>query len=391
MLLPVRSVVRMASALALAMLCSFALGAGRLAHAGPAVEGKLSRATPAAAATPLPASTPHAGRPRPVSLLGPEIELWPDWIEASGNVMPWQESHVATEIGGLRVLSVLVNAGDVVRKGQVLARLNPAPVEVELEAANAQLAEAEAALAQAVATLDRANRLAPTGGVSRQELTLYETQKHTSEARLDAARAKVKAQQLRLDAATLLAPDDGVIASRSVAEGAIVQAGSELFRLIRQGRLEWRAEVSGETLLKLTPGQAARVKSPLGAEIEGRVRQVSPTVDLSTRKGLVYVDLPPEANLKAGLQVAGTLAIGERKVLVLPAAAVLCQAAACRVFKVGADNRIEALAVSTGRTKSGRVEISAGLDEQSRVVARDVAVLRPGDPVEVLTGQGVRH
>lgn len=390
MLLPVQVILRKTSALALAMLCS-ALGAGTLAHAGPALEGKLSRPTPAAAATAQSASVPPVARPRPVSLLAPEIERWPDWIEASGNVMPWQESHIATEIGGLRVLSVLVSAGDVVRKGQVLARLNPAPVEVELEAANAQLAEAEAALAQAVATLDRANRLAPTGGVSRQELTLYETQKHTSEARLDAARAKVKAQQLRLDAATLLAPDDGMIASRSVTEGAIVQAGSELFRLIRQGRLEWRAEVSGETLLKLSPGQAARIRSPLGPEIAGRVRQVSPTVDLDTRKGLVYVDLPPEANLKAGLQVAGTLAIGEREVLVLPAATVLCQAATCRVFKVGVDNRIEALAVGTGRTQSDRVEITAGLDQQSRVVASDVAALRPGDPVEVLTGKDPRH
>lgn len=319
------------------------------------------------------------GRPA-VSLVKPTAQFLPDRIEAHGNVMPWQESHIGTEVGGLRLVSVLANVGDVVKKGQVLARLNAETVETELEAADAQLVEAQAALVQAAATLERANRLAPSGGVSRQELTLYETQKNTAEARLTAARAQVRKQQLRLKFATLVAPDDGVISASSAAEGAIVQAGSELFRLIRQGRLEWRAEVKGETLLKLAVGQEVTVKSPLGPEVRGRVRQVSPTIDLKTRNGLVYVDLPPDTNLKAGLNVSGLLTMGKRKVLVLPASAVLRQEGVSRVFKVNADRKIEAVDIQTGEEKDGWVEISSGLDAGVQVVARYGEFQKAGEP-----------
>lgn len=333
-----------------------------------------------------PAVTPVVAPParpvRSVDLVKPRVEMWPDQIEANGNIMPWQETRIGTEIGGLRLVSLLANAGDHVKKGQVLARLNPASVEAELEAANAQLMETQAALAQAVATLGRAKRLAPSGGVSQQELTLYETQKQTTEARFNAARAQVKTQQLRLDSATLVAPDDGVISSRSVSEGAIVQAGSELFRLIRQGRLEWRAEVKGELLLKLAAGQEVTVKSPLGPDVKGHVRQVSPTIDLTTRNGMVYVDLPTDTNLKAGLNVSGTLAMGKRKALVLPSSSVLTEGGVSRVFKVS-DGKILTVDVQIGRVKDDWVEIAKGLDGQTRVVAKDVEFLKSGDPVDV--------
>lgn len=367
-----------------AALLTLALGAGTLSRAESPDKAGADAANGAATgaangATPAPAA-------RPVSLLRPLSEQWPEQIEASGNVMPWQETRIGTEIGGLRLQSVLVNAGDEVKKGQVLARLNPTSVEIELETANAQLVEAEAALAQAEATLARGQRLAPTGGVSQQELTLYQTQKHTAEARVNAARAQVKSQQLKLDAATLLAPDDGLISARSAVEGAIVPAGSELFRLIRHGRLEWRAEVKGETLLKLSAGQDAIIKSPLGPEIKGRVRQVSPTIDVATHNGLVYVDLPSDAKLKAGLRATGSLTIGKSKALVLPATALQCREGVCRVFTVNADNRLAAQEVRTGRSRNDRVEIVAGLNEQSRVVAKDVAQLKVGDLVEVRQG-----
>jgi HlyD family secretion protein len=350
---------------------------------------KAGGAAPALAA---PAAQPKAAAPaanvapppRTVSLITAKSEQWPEQIEAQGNIMPWQETRIGTEMGGLRLVSVLVNVGDIVKKGQVLARLNPAPVEAELDAANAQLMEAQATLAQAAATLDRAKRLAPSGGVSQQEMTLYETQKQTAAARLNAARAQVRTQQLRLDSATLVAPDDGVISSRSVAEGAIVQAGSELFRLIRKGRLEWRAEVKGELLLKIAVGQEVTVKSPMELEVKGRVRQVSPTIDLTTRHGLVYVDLPADTNLKSGLFVSGAISLARRKVLSLPTAAVLQDGEAARVLTVNSSGRIEAVEVRVGRTREGRVEIISGLDSHAQVVGSDLERLKNGDAVKVM-------
>jgi len=356
-----------------------------LAHADtpptPAVSPKTGKAgevaIPAAKIAPPPVPI------RSVLLATPTIEMWPDQIEAHGHIMPWQETRVGTEIGGLRLLSVTVNVGDLVKKGQVLAKLNPTTVEIDLETANAQLMEVQAAQGQAVATLERAKRLAPSGGVSQQDLMLYETQKQTAEARLSAARAQVRTQQLRLDSATLLAPDDGIISSRSASEGAIVQAGSELFRLIRQGRLEWRAEVKGETLIKLSVGQEVTIKSPLGADVKGRVRQISPTIDLTTRNGLIYVDLPADTNFKAGLYVSGTLAMSKRKALVLPSSAVRRNGGAYQVLKVSANGRVEAIEVEIGRTRDDRMEISSGLDEHTQVIARNIESLKVGDAVTI--------
>ena len=308
--------------------------------------------------------------------------MWPDQIESSGSIMPWQETYIGSEVGGLRLASVLISVGDTVTKGEVLARLDTATVETDLDAANAQLMEAEGTLAQAVATLDRANRLAPSGGLSRQELTLYETQKNTAEARVNAARAQVKRQQLRLKFATIVAPDDGVISASSASEGAIVQAGGELFRLIRQGRLEWRAEVKGETLLKLSIGQEVIVNSPLGSEVKGRVRRLSPTIDVTTGNGLVYVDLPTGTNLKAGLTVSGSIGMGKRKALFLPSSAVIRSDKDAKVFRIGAENKLVAVDVKTGRTKGDSIEIVSGLDERSEVVGTDVERLKIGQLVD---------
>ena len=337
----------------------------------PIVTKPLASAAKAEPAAPL----------RQVTVLRAKTENWPERLEASGNVMPWHESRIGTEVSGLRLASVLVNEGDLVKKGQVLARFDTASVETDLDVANAQRVEAEAVLAQASATLERANRLAPSGGVSRQELTLYETQKHTAEARLNAARAQVKRQQIKMELATVNAPDDGLISSATALEGSIVQGGSELFRLIRQGRLEWRAEVRGDMLLKLAAGQEVVIHSPLGNDIKGRVRRVSPTIDIATRNGYVYVDLPAGSDMKSGLNVSGSFNLGKSKALVIPASALLRQGSQSQVLAVDADGKIEMLAVTTGRTRDDWVEILSGLDEQTPIVARNLKGLKDGDLV----------
>ncbi|WP_153112154.1 efflux RND transporter periplasmic adaptor subunit [Propionivibrio limicola] len=373
---PIPAKTKRMAILALTLVIVSLLGPARPSSAQP-----LPRATPLQkqaaveeASPPARPTTVTGQTPQPITVIKPKVDFWPEQVDAKGNIMPWQESHIGTEVGGLRLLSVLVNVGDIVRKGQVLARLNPATVETELETAKAQFEEAEATLTQAVATLERAKRLMPSGGVSQQEMMRYETQKHTAEARLNAARAQLKKQQLRLDNTTLVANDDGVISASAASEGAIVQSGSELFRLIRQGRLEWRAEVDGETLLKLSPGQEVTVKSPLGTDVKGRVRQASPAVDLTTRTGLAYVDLPTEAHLKAGLRVSGTLTVGKRRVLSVPATAVQRQEGGARVFKVGEDNKIDAVDVKTGRVNDDWIEITAGLDENTPIVANSASL-----------------
>jgi len=374
-----------AATLVLSLTLPMTLVIGATPVAAPPTPLQVAAANKPAPDTARPGNVTNKAAPgaRPVAVLRPKTENWPDRLEASGNIMPWHESHISTEVGGLRLASVLVNEGDMVKKGQVLARFDTATVETDQDVANAQRVEAEAVLAQAVATLERANRLAPSGGVSRQELTLYETQKNTAEARLNAARAQVRRQQIKIELATVNAPDDGLISSVSAQEGSIVQAGTELFRLIRQGRLEWRAEVKGEILLKLSAGQEVMVRSPQGSEVKGRVRRVSPTVDIATRNGLVYVDLPQGTDLKAGLYVSGGISLGKSKALVVPASAILRQGGVAQVFRVDGEGRIEAIEVKTGRTRDDWVEILSGLDDDTTIVAKDTRGLKDGDIVKI--------
>lgn len=376
---------RLAALLALTVPAALVLGAASLSNAEPAGGDAAPATSQAAQAVAQPSAAVPPPKPVPaVAVVHPRNESWPDLIEASGNVMPWQETSIGAEVGGLRLSKVLVTVGDTVKKGQPLARLDAATVETDLDAANAQLSEAQAALAQATATLERGRRLAASGGVSQQELTLFETQRRTAEARLSAAQAQVKRQQLRLDNTTLVAPDDGMISASSAAEGTIVSAGSELFRLIRQGRLEWRAEVKGETLLRLSPGQEVTVKSPLGPEVKGRVRQVSPTINVATGNGLAYVDLPAGTNLMAGLNVSGTISMGKRKALALPKSAVVRDpgSGSARVLTVNDESRIDTVDIKTGRSKDGLVEIVAGLDERAQVVLKGQKGLAVGDAVK---------
>ncbi|PAT00437.1 MAG: hypothetical protein BSR46_02540 [Candidatus Dactylopiibacterium carminicum] len=346
--------------------------------------GTAPVAEQSAAAVPAAPIQPAAPVVRAVSLVKPRFEQWSERVDVQGNVMPWQEIRINTDTGGLRLTSVQVNIGDSVTRGQTLAQLDTTSVEAELASVNAQLVEAEATFAQADATLSRANRLATSGGVSKQELTQYETQKQTAGARLAVAQARVKTQQIKLATAKLVAPDDGVISARFVDEGDIVRSGSELFRLIRQGKLEWHAEVPGETLLRIDPGQEAVIISPLGDEVRGHVRRISPTIDIKTRTGLVYVELPASARFKAGLLVSGSLTI-QRRALVLPAKAVQQSEGNAVVFTVGADNKAQAVPVKLGRSQDGKQEVLSGVNDRSRVI-QDATGLQAGVPVKEAAG-----
>jgi RND family efflux transporter MFP subunit len=232
--------------------------------------------------------------------------------------------------------------------------------------------------------------LQASGALSAQQINQYLTAERTAQARLEAQRAAVRVQQLRLAQADVRAPDDGVISARSATVGAVVGAGQELFRLIRQGRLEWRAEVPAEQLARVRPGQAARVTPSGGPVLEGRVRMVGPTVDPATRQGLVYVDLPQPGAAKAGMFARGELALGEAEGLTLPQSAVLLRDGFHVVMLVGADGRLSQRKVEVGRRTGERIEITGGLPSDARVVASGGAFLGDGDTVRVVAAAGAK-
>jgi RND family efflux transporter MFP subunit len=330
----------------------------------------------AAQAATKPALTVTATQPQPGTL--------PLAVTANGSVAAWQEAVVGAEASGLRLAQVRVNVGDRVRRGQVLATFAAEMPQAELARTKAALAEAEAALAEAAANAQRARELQPTGAVSAQQVLQAVTAERTAAARLDSQRAALAADQLRVAYTQVLAPDDGVISARTATVGAVSGAGQELFRLIRQGRLEWRAEVPSSDLATLQPGMLVRVTPAGGAAVQGKLRMVAPTVDPATRNGLVYVDLPQPGMAKAGMFARGDFVVGSSAALTLPQSAVLLRDGFAYVFALQPDGRVRQLKVAVGRRLGDRLEVTSGLDATARVVASGGSFLADGDTVRVV-------
>ena len=338
---------------------------------------------------PAPAPVESAGAARPalsVSLTRPQLADWPQVLAADGNVVAWQEAVIGAEIDNFRISEVSVQVGQSVRKGQVLARIASDTVASELAEATAAVAELEAMAAEAKGNAARAAELQARGFYSGQLNLQYQTAERTAHARLTAARARQQAAALRLARTSVLAPDDGVISARSATVGSLTQPGQELFRLIRGGRLEWRAELAAAELAQVRAGGEAVLSGPDGAPVRGVVRMVAPSVDAKTRNGLVYVDLPQPGALRAGMFATGEFRLGQRPALTLPQSAVLLREGFAYVFRLAGESRVAQVKVSLGRRIGERVEVVDGLDAQAEVVATGAGFLADGDAVKVVDG-----
>lgn len=327
-----------------------------------------------------------------VQATSPVAASMPVTLPVSGNVAAWQEASIGSEASGLRVAELRADVGDTVRKGDVLARLADDTVRAELAQAEASLAEAKALLAEAQANARRAQQLEGTGALSAQAISQFHTAEQTALARVAAGEAAVAAQRLRLQHTEVKAPDGGTISARLATVGAVAGNGQELFRLIRGGRLEWRAEVPAAELVRVKPGQKVAVFTPGGQTVAAQVRKVAPTVDVATRNGLVYVDLLPGAagsELKPGMFARGEFRFEGRQVLTLPASALLLRDGFDVVMRIGADQTVTQTKVQVVGRQADRVAV-ADLPADARVVLRGAAFLTDGDAVKVVDSDGKR-
>ena len=309
-------------------------------------------------------------------------------LTANGSIAAWQEASIGAEASGLRLTQVNANVGDMVRAGQVLAVFAPESIQADLAQARANLVEDEANAADAAGNAERARTLQNSGALSTQQINQYQTSEQTAKARVEAAKALLSVQQLRLKKTQVLAPDSGVISSRNATVGAVLASGTELFRIIRQGRLEWRAEVTSAELGRLSPGTTAIVTAASGAQLKGKVRMIAPTVDPQTRTALVYVDLPGTSGMsspaRAGMFAKGEFALGDSSALLVPQTAVVVRDGFSYVYRVGADNRVAQVKVQTGRLSGDQVEIVSSLSADARLVASGAGFLNEGDLVRVI-------
>ncbi len=319
-----------------------------------------------------------------VTAVQPTISSLALKLAANGNVAAWQEASIGAEANGLRLTQVLVNVGDTVKKGQLLATFAGDAVQADVAQAKASLMEAQANALDAAGNAERARTLQNTGALSTQQINQYLTAEKTAAARVQAAQATLNAQGVRTQNTQVRAPDNGVISARGATVGAVVGAGAELFRMIRGGRLEWRAEVTSNEIAGIKPGSKATVTAASGAQVEGTVRTIAPTVDASTRNALVYVDLPANAGVKAGMFAKGEFAMGAADALTLPQQALVLRDGFTYAMRVEPNNKVVQVKLETGRRVGDSVEIKQGAKTSDRFVASGAAFLADGDTVKIV-------
>lgn len=331
-----------------------------------------------------PTPSPDAPPALTVKRTSAVLQQWPQTLAAVGSIAAWQEVVIGAEIGGQRLSRLFVDVGDRVKEGQLLAELSPGTLQADLNVSRAALQEAEANAADVGRSAGRARALRGTEVLSAQAIDQALAASDAAQARLAAARARVQADTLRLNYTKVRAPDEGVISARPGVEGALVQVGTEIMRLQRQGRIEWRAELPGPELARVAPGQTARI-APAGMQtVEGRVRKISPQVDPQSRAGIVYVDLQPNVSLRAGLFARGELVLDRHTVLTLPETAVLLRDGFSYVFRIDGD-KVRQQKVALGARRGDRIEIRHGLAADTVVVESGVAFLADGVTVRVAT------
>ncbi|HEX2134359.1 MAG TPA: efflux RND transporter periplasmic adaptor subunit [Microvirga sp.] len=326
----------------------------------------------------------------------------------TGTLVPREEVLVAPEIEGLRITEVLVEEGDQVQRGQVLARLSRDILETTLAQNGATLARAEAAIAQArsqimqaeaaqveaAQALERTRALMRGGNTTEVQLEQRVAAARAAEARLAAARdglmmaeaekrsaeAARREIEVRLARTEIKAPHGGIVTRRNARIGATATAaGDPLFRIVADGEIELEGEVTETQLLRILEGAAAAVT--LGPRtIAGRVRNVFPEVDRATRLGKVRISLGSDPALRPGAFARGTVELARRRGVAIPTASVIYGAEGPSI-QVVADDQVQSRSVRTGLSADGFVEIQEGLAAGELVVAKAGSFLRGGDRV----------
>ena len=324
----------------------------------------LSHRNNAPAPKPLPSLT--------VTTALPSHAAWADTLNTSGPIAAWQEASIGAQIGGYQLVDVLVNVGDQVKKGQVLARFDRAMLE-------ANEAELQANSDQAAANEKRSLALQKESAIAEQNVLLAVTNAKVAKAQLDA-------NKLQLRYADVVAPDDGVISARTATLGAVVPVGQELFRLIRQNRLEWRGELTATQLAQITEGQQISLGLPDGTSATATVRQTAPSLDGTSRLGIVYADIRPGSHARAGMYANGRVTMRQTIAMTVPAEAVVIRDGRNYVLTLADSNDTPHVAlreVTTGRRQGAAIEIVSGLDAGTRLVVKGAGFLNDNDMVRL--------
>lgn len=325
-------------------------------------------------------------------------------LRLSGTLSAREDIAVSTPLQGLKIVAVYADAGDTVKRGQVLAQLEDVNADSQLRQTEAQLARAkaqlrsqQAAAAEAAATLKRYRPLAEADALSRQELDQQKAAAATAAANVEAAKADIAQLQAQLKDSRnqrgktqIVAPADGVIAKCNAEAGALTGPDA-LFHIIKDGTVELAADAGADELPLLQNGTRAQV-SVRGRDeaVGGTVRLVSPEIDSSTRLGKVRITLAHSDGLYTGTYGEANIRLPSyRAAAALPETAVSFDSEGkASVLAVDGNGRVSRVPVTAGRKQGGMVEIVSGLENGRAVVRRASAFVNEGDTVKAVEEKG---
>jgi RND family efflux transporter MFP subunit len=305
-------------------------------------------------------------------------------VSLTGQISAQNDMPIGVEGEGGRIAAVLVEPGDRVQRGQVLARLNPLTAQSQVLGAEALLDELRADAAAAQAEFARAE--GAREAFSAEEFDRRRTSALTAQSKVKLAEAQLDEARTRRERTTVVAPSDGTVLTRSAEVGQIATPGATvLFHLANRGAIEMRGAVAEQDMPRLKVGQSAEVRlEGITAPFAGKVWQVGAVIDQITRQGTVRIALPAaDQNLRPGAFARADIQAGTVAGVIVPQTAVLSDEQGSYTLIVGAGDKVERRAVRVGGAHSEGLVISGGLNGNERVVAIAGAFLRPGEQVSV--------
>lgn len=308
----------------------------------------------------------------------------PTTVSIIGTIAARYDMPIGVEGDGGRVAAIYVEAGDHVKHGQVLARLNVSVLEPQVANLEAALEQARAEAELADAEYHRAQAVGASGALSAEETQRRRSAGVTAAAKVKVAAAQLAEAQARLARADVRAPADGVILTRNVEVGQTATAGGEaLFRLSEGGEIELRGQVAEQDLPLLKVGQSVDVRLTGTSHIyQGSVRLLPAVIDPQTRLGMARVSLTPDPNLRPGAFARAEVTVSDAERAVLPQTAVLIDDKGSYVLIVNAQSKIERRAVRVSGMVQDGVTIAEGISGKEQVVATAGAFLQEGELVK---------
>jgi RND family efflux transporter MFP subunit len=318
-----------------------------------------------------------------VSVTQVGVSTVPTTIEIIGTINARYDMPIGVDGDGGRVAAIYVEAGDHVKRGQLLARLDVSVLTPQVTNLQAALEQARAEADLAVAEYNRALAVGASGALSVEETQRRKSTSVTAAAKVKVAAAMLAEAQAKLARAEVRAPSDGLILTRNVEVGQIATpAGPALFRLSEKGEVELRGQVAEQDLPLLKMGQAVSVKLTGSSRVyPGTVRLLGAVIDPQTRLGMVRVSLQPDPNLRPGAFARAEVTVSNAERTVLPQTAVLTDEKGSYVLVVDARNTLERRAVHVSGVAGNGVTISDGVKYKEEVVATAGAFLQPGEVV----------